>query len=267
MLSITGWGATGGAIVTGAVGGATGVAVKVESGCVLDIFIGAGFGGSGRILMRAVSLANGVVGGAAGAGAAAGEAGAPAAAPMGRGTGVLAAGSEGGGTAAGGGGGGANVRGTGTLATGGLGDGTCDTGGRGIGTLPGFGASGVAGGSDVGGRAGRLIRTVSSSCGATASPRWGGRVIRTVSFFGWLASAMVTLTGGKIRLPKIGYFVTGKLRSLGKRWRLHRGTSHFCVFRVFRARPSLGVMKYWSGDILRQPDSYLNWRDYYANRS
>src|SRR5207248_2309924 len=83
-------------------------AVKVESGCVLDIFIGAGFGGSGRILMRAVFLANGVVGGAAGAGAAAGEAGAPAAAPMGRGTGVLAAGSEGGGTAAGGGGGGAN---------------------------------------------------------------------------------------------------------------------------------------------------------------
>ena len=72
MLSITGWGATAGAIVTGAVGGVTGVAVKVKSGCVLDIFPGAGFGGSGRILMRAVSLANGVVGGAAGgAGAAA----------------------------------------------------------------------------------------------------------------------------------------------------------------------------------------------------
>ncbi len=199
MLSITGRGATAGAIVTGAVGGVTGVAVKVKSGCVLDIFIGAGFGGSGRILMRAVSLANGVVGGAAGAGAAAGGAGAAAAVPMGRGTGVLAAGSGGGGTAAGGGGGEANVRGTGTLAIGGLGNGTCDTGGRGIGTLPGFGTSGVdvGGGSDVGGRAGRLIRTVSSSCGATASPRRGGRVIRTVSFFGWLASAMVTLTGEK----------------------------------------------------------------------
>jgi hypothetical protein len=258
MLSITGWGAIAGAIVTGAVGGVTGVAVKVKSGCVLDIFIGAGFGGSGRILMRAVSLANGVVGAAAGAGAAAGGAGAAAAVPMGRGTGVLAAGSGGGGTAAGGGGGGANVRGTGTLATGGLGNGTCDTGGRGIGTLPGFGASGVGGGSDVGGRAGRLIRTISSSCGATASPRRGGRVIRTVSFFGWLASAMVTLTGGKIRLPKIGYVVTGKLRSLGKRWCLHRGSFHFCVFRVFHARPTIGVMKYWSGDILRQPDSYLN---------
>ena len=104
MLSITGWGATAGAIVTGAVGGVTGVAVKVKSGCVLDIFPGAGFGGSGRILMRAVSLANGVVGGVAGG------AGAAAAVPMGRGTGVLA-GSGGGGTAAGGGGGGANVRG------------------------------------------------------------------------------------------------------------------------------------------------------------
>jgi hypothetical protein len=190
MLSITGWGAIAGAIVTGAVGGVTGVAVKVKSGCVLDIFIGAGFGGSGRILIRAVSLANGVVGGAAGSGAAAGGAGAAAAVPMGRGTGVLAAGSGGGGTAAGGGGGGANVRGTGTLAT-------CDTGGRGIGTLLGFGASGVGGGSDVGGRAGRLIRRISSSSGAPASPRRGGRVIRTVSFFGWLASAMVTLTGGK----------------------------------------------------------------------
>jgi hypothetical protein len=128
MLSKTGWGATAGAIVTGAVGGVTGVAVKVKSGCVLDIFPGAGFGGSGRILMRAVSLANGVVGGAAGG------AGAAAAVPMGRGTGVLA-GSGGGGTAAGGGGGGASVRGTGTLATGGLGNGTCDTGGRGIGWL------------------------------------------------------------------------------------------------------------------------------------
>ena len=136
MLSITGWGATAGAIVTGAVGGVTGVAVKVKSGCVLDIFPGAGFGGSGRILMRAVSLANGVVGGVA-------------AGSRGRCRGShgsrhrrFGAGSGGGGTAAGGGGGGANVRGTGTLATGGLGNGTCDTGGRGIGTLPGFGTSG-----------------------------------------------------------------------------------------------------------------------------
>ena len=90
--------------------------------------------------------------------------------PVGRGTGVLAAGGGVSPTAAGGGGGGANVRVNGTLATGGLGNGTCDTGGRGIGTLPGFGASDVAagGGSDVGGRAGRLIRTVSSSCGAPA---------------------------------------------------------------------------------------------------
>src|SRR4029077_7110236 len=76
MLSITGWGATAGAIVTGAGGGVTGVAVKVKSGCVLDIFIGASFGGSGRILMRAVSLANGVVGGAAGAGGGGGGGGA-----------------------------------------------------------------------------------------------------------------------------------------------------------------------------------------------
>ena len=152
--------------------------------------------------MRAVSLASGVVAGVVGAGAAArteavGRAGTAAVVPVGRGTGVLAAGGGVSPTAAGGGGGGANVRGTGTLATGGLGNETCDTGGRGIGTLPGFGASGVGGGSDVGGRAGRLIRTISSSCGATASPRRGGRVIRTVSFFGWLASAMVTLTGGK----------------------------------------------------------------------
>ena len=137
--------------------------------------------------MRAVSLASGVVAGAAAAGDAA-------AVPMGRGTGVWAAG-------------------TGTLATGGLGNGTCDTGGRGIGTLPGFGTSGadVGGGSDIGGRAGRLIRTVSSSCGATTSPRRGGRIIRTVSFLGSLASAIVTLMGGTLRLPEIGYVVTGEL--------------------------------------------------------
>jgi hypothetical protein len=153
--------------------------------------------------MRAVSLASGVVGVLVGTGAAAGTGGGGAAAvvPMGRGTGVLAAG----------GGGGANVRGTGTLASGGLGNGTCARGGRGIGTFAGFDTSGVdvGGGSDVGGPAGRLIRTVSSSCGAAASPRRGGRVIRVVSFFGSLASAMVTLTGRKISLPEIGSVVTG----------------------------------------------------------
>ena len=156
--------------------------------------------------MRAVSLASGVVAGAAAAGDAA-------AVPMGRGTGVWAAGGGGGGTAAGGGGGGANVRGAGALATGGLGNGTCDTGGRGIGTLPGFGTGGadVGGGSDIGGRPGRLIRVVSSSCGVTTSPRRGGRVIRTVSFLGSLGSAIVTLTGGTLRLPEIGYVVTGEL--------------------------------------------------------
>jgi hypothetical protein len=166
--------------------------------------------------MRAVSLASGVVGGVPGAGAAAGNgaaggAGAAAVVPMGRGTGVLAAGG-GGGTAADGGGGG-NVRGAGTLTTGGLGNGTCDTGGRGIGTLPGFGTSGfdVGGGSDIGGRAGRLIRTVSSSCGAASSPRRGGRLIRVVSFFGSLASDMVTSTGGKISLSEISGFVTRQL--------------------------------------------------------
>src|SRR6476659_10345692 len=152
MLSITGCDAVAGAIVTGAVGGVTVVAVKVTSGCVLDIFTGAGLGGSGRMLMRAVSLASGVVAGVVGAGAAArteavGGGGAAAVVPVGRGTGVLAAGGGVSPTATGG----ANVRGTGTLATGGLGNETCDTGGRGIGTLPGFGASGVAagGGSDV----------------------------------------------------------------------------------------------------------------------
>jgi hypothetical protein len=138
--------------------------------------------------MRAVSLAIGVVAGVVGAGGAAGteiamRAGA-AAVPMGRGTGVLAAG---------GGAGGVNVWGAGTPVTDGLGSGTWDIGGRGIGTVPAFGASIVGGGCDVGGPAGRLIRTALSSCGATASPRRGGRVIRTVSFFGSLASAMVTL--------------------------------------------------------------------------
>jgi hypothetical protein len=201
MLSLTGCGTSAGAIVTGAVGCAT-VAVVVMRGWVLDIFTGAGFGGSGRILMRAVSFASGVVAGAPGAGGAAGAgplAGAALAVPMGRGTGVLAAGGGGGGMAAGGGGGGAKVRGAGTLATGGLGNGTCDTGGRGIRTLPGLGTSGadVGGGSDVGGRAGRLIRTVSPSSGPATSPRRGGRLIRVVSFFGSSASAMVNFQLGQ----------------------------------------------------------------------
>jgi type IV secretion system protein TrbL len=155
--------------------------------------------------MRAVSLANGVVAGVVGAGAADGTevamgAEAAAAVPMGRGTGVLATGK----------GGGTNVRGAGTLVTGGLGNGAWEIGGRGIGTVPGFAGSGVGvdGASDVGGRAGRLIRTVSLACGATASSRRGGRVIRTVSFFGSLASAIVTLTGGKTSLSEISGFVT-----------------------------------------------------------
>jgi hypothetical protein len=133
--------------------------------------------------MRAVSLFRGAVGAGAGLGAGTG-ADAAAVVPIGRGKGVLAAaGGSGGGTA----------RGTGTLATGGADDGFCDTGGLGIGTLPGFGISGaeLGGGSEVGGRDGRLIRTVSSSSGAAASPPRGGRVIRTVSFFGSFASVMV----------------------------------------------------------------------------
>jgi hypothetical protein len=79
--------------------------------------------------------------------------------------------------------------------------------------VPGFATDGpdIRGGSDVGGRDGRLIRTVSSSSGAAASPR-GGRVIRTVSFFGSLASAMVTLTGGIMSLSEIPRLVTRQLR-------------------------------------------------------
>src|SRR5262249_25401300 len=148
--------------------------------------------------MRAVSLDSGVVPGTAA------RTGAAAAVPIGRSTAGLAVAGMGGSTAAGGGGGGGNAPGTGTVATGGLGNGTCDTGGRGIGTLPAFGTTGTAvgGGSDVGGRAGRLICTVSSSCGAAMSLPLGGRVIRTVSFFGSLASAMVKLTGGKNNFAK-----------------------------------------------------------------
>ncbi len=148
--------------------------------------------------MRAVSLVRGVV---AGAGLGADVA---AVVPLGRGKGVLVTG---------GGGGGITVRGAGTPATGGVGNGFCTTGGLGIGTLPGFGTSGVdiAGGSEVGGREGRLIRTVASSSGAAASPRRGGRVIRTVSFFGSFASVMVTLTGGTISLSEISRFVTRQM--------------------------------------------------------
>ena len=149
--------------------------------------------------MRAVSLVRGVVA-AVGLGA-----DAPAVVPLGRGKGVLVTG--------GGGGGGSTVRGAGTPPTGGVGNGFCATGGLGIGTVPGLGNKGAAvggGGSEVGGRDGRLIRTVSSSSGGAASPR-GGRVIRTVSFFGSLASAMVTLTGGIISLSEISRFVTRQL--------------------------------------------------------
>jgi hypothetical protein len=140
--------------------------------------------------MRAVSLARGVVGARRGAGT-----GAPDVVPIGRGNGVLAAGGRGGGVV----GGGDTACGAATAPAGGVGNGFCDTGGLGIGTLAGFATSGtdMGGGSEPGGRDGRLIRTVSSSsCAAAASPRRGGRVIRTVSFFGSLASVMVTLTGG-----------------------------------------------------------------------
>lgn len=147
--------------------------------------------------MRAVSLARGVVG-----------ARAPDVVPIGRGNGVLAAGGRGGGVVDGG----DTTCGAGITAPGG-GNGLCDTGGLGIGILAGFATSGtdMGGGSDAGGRDGRLIRTVSSSSGAATSPRRGGRVIRTVSFFGSLASAMVILTGGAMSLSEISWFVTRQL--------------------------------------------------------
>ena len=261
MLSITGWGATAGAIVTGAVGGVTGVAVKVKSGCVLDIFPGAGFGGSGRILMRAVSLANGVVGGAAG-------------------------GSRG------------RCRGSHGSRHGRFGSGqrrwwNSSWGRRRRSECPRYRHTGDRwfGEWNLRHRRSRNWDVTGFRrewCRRRLRRRWPrgqvdphgivilrGDGISTTgwesnpdSFFFWLVGfGHGHIDGWKIRLPKIGYVVTGKLRSLGKRWCLHRGTSHFCVFRVFRARPSLGVMKYWSGDILRQPDSYLNWREYYANRS
>jgi len=154
--------------------------------------------------MRAVSLARGVVGARAGAGA-------PDVVPIGRGKGVLAAGGRGGGVVDGS----DNTRGAGTAPAEGASNGFCDTGGLGIGTLAGFATSGTAdmgGGSEAGGRDGRLIRTVSSSsCAASSSPRRGGRVIRTVSFFGSLASAMVTLTGRIMSLSEISRFVTRQL--------------------------------------------------------
>ena len=159
--------------------------------------------------MRAVSLARGVVGARAGAGGGRGAGtGAPDVVPIGRGKGVLAAGGRGGGVV----GGGDTTCGGGTAPAGAAGNGFCDTGGLGIGTLAGFATSEAeVGGSEVGGRDGRLIKTVSSSSGAAASPRRGGRVIRTVSFFGSLASAMVTLTGGRISLSEISRFVTRQL--------------------------------------------------------
>jgi hypothetical protein len=157
--------------------------------------------------MRAVSLVRGVVA-AVGLGA-----DAPAVVRLGRGKGVLVTGGGGGGVVAAGGGGGSTVRGAGTPPTGGGGNGFCATGGLGIGTVPGLGNKGAAvgEGSEVGGRDGRLIRTVSSSSRAAASPRRGGRVIRTVSFFGSFASAMVTLTGGTKSLSEISRFVTREL--------------------------------------------------------
>ena len=144
--------------------------------------------------MRAVSLARGVVGARAGAGGGRGAGtAAPDVVPIGRGKGVLAAGGRGGGVV----GGGDTTCGGGTAPAGAAGNGFCDTGGLGIGILAGFGTrrADMGGGSEAGGRDGRLIRTVSSSSGAALSPPRGGRVIRTVSFFGSLASAMVTLTG------------------------------------------------------------------------
>jgi hypothetical protein len=143
--------------------------------------------------MRAVSLARGVVGTRAGASGGRGAGtGAPDVVPIGRGKGVLTAGGKGGGVIAPGDGGGVIARDAESPPAGGAGNGFCDTGGLGIGTLPGFGTSGadVGGGSELGGRDGRFIRTVLSSSGAASSPRGGGRVIRTVSFFGSLASAM-----------------------------------------------------------------------------
>jgi hypothetical protein len=159
--------------------------------------------------MRAVSLARGVVGVRAGAGGGSGPGtGAPDVVPIGRGKGVLAAGGRGGGIIAPGGG--TAARGAGIPPAGGADDRFCDPGGLGNGTFPGFGTSAADVGEDseAGGRDGRFIRTVLSSSGAAASPRRGGRLIRTVSFFGSLASAMVALTGGKMSLSEISPFVT-----------------------------------------------------------
>src|SRR5438477_171035 len=114
----------------------------------------------------------------------------------------------------GGGGGGSTVRGAGTSPTGGVGNGLGATGGLGIGTVPGLdtkGGTAVGVGSEVGGRDGRLIRTVSCSSGAAASPWPGGRVIRSVRFLGSLASAMVIFTCETQRLSKISRFVTPQL--------------------------------------------------------
>jgi hypothetical protein len=189
--------AAAGAILTGSVGGTTGISVKVTNGWVFDMFLAEGFGGSGKTLMRAVSLPVGVVE-AAGlriGGVTVAAVGAAAVVPIGRGTGVFATGGGGGAVAVvadGGGGVGTVPVGAAMSPTGGFGNGFCATGGRGIVTLPGLGAMGadVDAGSEVGGRGGKLIRTTSFSSGTAASAGRGGKVIRTVSFFGSFASAM-----------------------------------------------------------------------------
>ena len=152
------------------------------------MFVAEGFGGSGKTLMRAVSLPIGVVevaglpvlpvGGVTVAGV-----DAAVVVPIGRGTGVFATGGGGGGTV---------PVGAALSPTGGSGNRFCATGGRGIVTLLGLGTMGadVDTGSEVSGRGGKLIRTTSFSSGTAASAGRGGKVIRTVSFFGSFASAM-----------------------------------------------------------------------------
>ena len=120
--------------------------------------------------MRAVSLARGVVGARAGGGAVRGRAPtlfqsaeAKVFWPLAEEAVELSVGAI-------------TTRGAGTAPVEGASNGFCDTGGLGIGTLAGFAPSGadMGGGSEAGGRDGRLIRTVSSSSGAAASPRRGG---------------------------------------------------------------------------------------------
>jgi hypothetical protein len=109
------------------------------------MFVAEGFGGSGKTLIRAVSLPGGVVDAAGfrvGGVTLLGAAAVPAV-PMGRGTGVLATGCGGGAVVAGGGGGGTVRVDAGTPPTGALADGFCATGGRGIVKFPGLGATGA----------------------------------------------------------------------------------------------------------------------------